>query len=195
LVVGIGAAGIAHVANGVLLVLFQLVALRDLGGPHAYGLIAASEGAGGLIGSVIALRVRPKYPLRVGWLACALLSLWAAGYVWPGTLTTVVFTGLLGYAGLMFFSVMWETAIQNAVPHQLLARVASWDMLVSFVGMPLGNAMAGPLANWLGARTVIGGCAVVLLGATLSPLLWPSSRELGHDPLTPTKQPTPAAAG
>ena len=178
LFVGIVAAGVYHVANGVLLVLVQVVALRELGGPHAYGFIAAAEGAGGLIGSAIALRVRPAYPLRIGFACLGLMPLWAVGYIWPGTLSTVVCTGLIGFAGLMFFSVLWETAIQDAVPHELLARVASWDMLVSFVGMPLGNALAGPLAGWYGAKPVIGSCAVVLLVAGLAPLLWRSTRTL-----------------
>lgn len=175
---GIAAAGIYHVANGVLLVLVQVVALRDLGGPHAFGFIAAAEGAGGLIGSAIALRAQPRHPLRIGWLACALMPLWAAGYVWPGRLDTVIVTGLTGYAGLMFFSVMWETAIQDEVPHHLLARVASWDSLVSFVGMPLGNALAGPLTGWYGVKPVIGGCAIVLACCALAPLLGRGSRNL-----------------
>lgn len=178
LVVGIGAAGVYHIANGVLLVLVQVVAIRELGGAHAYGYIAAAEGAGGLIGSAIAMRARPQHPLRIGWLTCALMPIWAAGYVWPGRLDTVLVTGLIGYAGLMFFSVMWETAIQDEVPHHLLARVASWDMLVSFVGMPLGNALAGPLTGWYGVKPVIGGCAVVLACCALAPLLWRSSRNL-----------------
>lgn len=185
LLVGIGAAGVYHIANGVLLVLVQVVALRDLGGAHAYGYIAAAEGAGGLIGSAIAMRSRLRYPLRVGWFTCALMGAWAGGYVWPGRLDTVIVTGLIGFAGLMFFSVMWETAVQDGVPHHLLARVASWDMLVSFVGMPLGNALAGPLSSSYGVKPVIGGCAVILSCSALAPLLWRSSRNLRHADLAP----------
>lgn len=178
LFVGVMAAGVYHVANGVLLVLVQVIALRDLGGPHAFGFIAAAEGAGGLIGSAIAFRASPKHPLRIGWLTCALMPLWAAGYVWPGRLDTVIVTGLIGYAGLMFFSVMWETAVQDGVPHHLLARVSSWDSLVSFVGMPLGNALAGPLAAGFGIKPVLLGCAAVLACCALAPLAWRSSRDL-----------------
>lgn len=177
---GILAAGLFHVANGVLLVLVQVIALRDLGGPHAFGFIAAAEGAGGLVGSAVALRVRPRHPLRVGYLTLALMPVWAAGYVWPGTLTTVLCTGLIGFAGLMFFDVMWQTALQDGVPHQLLARVSSWDAMVSFVGMPLGNALAGPLSQWYGVKPVIAGCAAVLMVASLAPLLWRSNRHLRH---------------
>lgn len=192
LFVGVVAAGVYHVANGVLLVLVQVIALRDLGGAHAFGFIAAAEGAGGLIGSAIAFRVSPKYPLRIGWLTCALMPLWAAGYVWPGRLDTVIVTGLIGYAGLMFFSVMWETAIQDHVPHHLLARVASWDMLVSFVGMPLGSALAGPLAAYFGIKPVLLGCAPVLACCALAPLAWRSSRDLRRTDPEPETGPDPA---
>ncbi|RNI21306.1 MFS transporter [Flexivirga caeni] len=178
LVVGIVAASVYHVANGVLLVLVQVVAIRDLGGAHAFGMIAAAEGAGGLIGSAVAIRARPRHPLRIGWLTCALMPVWAAGYVWPGRLDTVIVTGLIAYGGLMFFSVMWETAIQDHVPHQLLGRVASWDMLVSFVGMPLGNALAGPLAEWFGIKPLMLGCAAVLACCALAPLAWRDSRNV-----------------
>ena len=47
--------------------------------------------------------------------------------------------------GLRFLSVAWETAIQDHVSHPLSARVASWDALMSFLGVPLGNAPVGPL--------------------------------------------------
>lgn len=193
LFVGIIAAGIFHVANGVLLVVVQVVALRDLGGPHALGFIAAAEGFGGLVGSAIAMRARPRYPLRIGWPACALLSIWAAGYVWPGRLDTVIVTGVVGFAGLMFFSVLWETALQDHIPHHLLARVASWDMLVSFVGMPLGNALAGPLTEAYGVKPVLLGCAIVPACCTLAPLAWRSSRDLRRtDPEEePVSEPDP----
>lgn len=195
LFVGIIAAGVYHVANGVLLVLVQVIALRDLGGAHAYGIIAAAEGAGGLVGSAFALRIHPRHPLRVGFAMLGFMPLWAAGYIWPGTLTTVVCTGLIGFAGLMFFDVMWQTALQDGVPHELLARVSSWDMLVSFVGMPLGNALAGPLAEWYGVQPVIGGCAVVLLLAGMAPLLWRSVRNLRHSSGVPAERPASVATG
>jgi MFS family permease len=168
---GVLAATVYHVANGVVLVLIQVVAIRDLGGASAAGLIAAAEGFGGVVGAAIALRYKPARPLRAGWLALLLMPLWVLAYVWPGVLAAVLIGAVLGYAGLSFFSVAWETAIQDHVPHRVLARVASWDMLTSFLGMPLGNALAGPLANALGIDRVLAGCAVVLCGASLAPLL------------------------
>jgi MFS family permease len=175
---GVLAAGVYHVANGVLLVLTQVIAVRHLGGASALGTITAGEGLGGVVGAGLAMRSRPARPLRAGWFALILMPLWALSYVWPATLVAVVAGGFIGYAGLLFFSVHWDTAIQDNVPHRMLARVTSWDMLTSFVGMPLGNALAGPLSSAFGTRPVLVACAAVLLGSAVAPLFVAGTRRL-----------------
>jgi MFS family permease len=175
---GVLAATVYHVANGVVLVLIQVVAIRDLGGASAAGLIASAEGFGGVVGAAFAMRYKPVRLLRAGWLALLLMPLWVLAYVWPAVLTAVVLGAVLGYAGLSFFSVAWETAIQDQVPHRLLARVASWDTLTSFLAMPVGSALAGPLALAFGIDHVLLTCALVLFGASVAPLFVPGSRRL-----------------
>jgi MFS family permease len=175
---GVLAATVYHIANGIVLVLSMVVAVRQLGGASAVGVISAAEGIGGFAGAAIAMRLRPRRLLRAGWLALLLMSLWVMGYVWPGVLPAVMAGAVIGYAGLSFFSVAWETAIQDHVPHHVLARVASWDMLTSFLAMPLGSAMAGPLSSAFGTDPVLVGCAIVLFGSSLLPLLARGSREL-----------------
>ena len=186
---GVLAATVYHVANGVVLVLAQVVAVQQLGGAKSVGIIAAAEGLGGFLGAALALRVKPRRMLLVGWSALPLMTLWVLSYVVPGTLSAVLVGAVVGYAGLIFFDVCWETAIQDQVPHHLLARVASWDTLTSFLGMPLGNALAGPLSRWFGMDRVLAGCAGVLLLASVSPLLVKGTRTLvrpgpgAHTPL------------
>lgn len=179
---GVVAAGVYHVANGVVLVTVNVVALRELGGPSAVGVISAAEGLGGLIGSVVAMRVRPKRPLVAGFVALGLMPVWVMAYVWPGTLTGVLIGAVVGYTGLMFFGVCWETAIQNHVPHDLLARVSSWDILTSFVGMPVGQALAGFLTDRFGTDPVLTGCALVILVAGVGPLVVRGTRRLTWAP-------------
>lgn len=167
-----------HVANGVVLVLAQVVAIQRLGGASSAGFIAAAEGLGGFLGAAVALRVKPRRMLLAGWAALPLMTLWVLAYVVPGTLAAVLTGAVVGYAGLIFFDVCWETAIQDHVPHHVLARVASWDTLTSFLGMPLGNALAGPLAHSFGIDRVLVGCATVLLLSSLAPLLVTGTRSL-----------------
>jgi predicted MFS family arabinose efflux permease len=179
---GVVAATAYHVANGVVLVTVNVLALRELGGPSAVGLISAAEGLGGVIGSVIAMRARPRRPLVAGFVALGLMPVWVMAYVWPGTLTGVLLGAVVGYSGLMFFGVCWETAIQNHVPHDLLARVSSWDILTSFVGMPLGQVMAGFLTDRFGAQPVLMACAAVILVAGVGPLAVRGTRRLRWEP-------------
>ena len=176
------AAGVYHVANGVVLVTVNIIALRELGGPSALGVIAAAEGLGGVIGSVIAMRVRPSRPLVAGFIALGLMPVWVLAYVWPGTLTGVLLGAVIGYSGLMFFGVCWETAIQNHVPHDLLARVSSWDILTSFVGMPVGQALAGVLTDRFGTHPVLVACAGVILVSGVGPLAVRGTRRLRWEP-------------
>ena len=175
---GVLAATVYHVSNGVVLVLAQVVAVQQLGGARSVGVIAAAEGLGGVLGAAVALRVKPRRMLLAGWATLPLMTLWVLAYVVPGTLSAVLAGAVVGYAGLIFFDVCWETAIQDHVPHHVLARVASWDTLTSFLGMPLGNALAGPLAHWFGMDRVLAGCAGVLLLASLAPLLAKGTRTL-----------------
>ncbi|MDT7573433.1 MAG: hypothetical protein QOE05_3607 [Actinomycetota bacterium] len=175
---GVLAATGYHVANGVVLVLAQVVAIQQLGGARSAGFIAAAEGLGGFLGAAVALRVKPRRMLLAGWAALPLMTLWVLAYVVPGTLAAVLAGAVVGYAGLIFFDVCWETAIQDHVPHQVLARVASWDTLTSFLGMPLGNALAGPLADGFGINRVLVGCAAVLLLTSVAPLFVAGTRGL-----------------
>lgn len=175
---GVLAAGVYHIANGVLLVLVQVVAIQQLGGARSAGFIAAAEGLGGVVGAAIALRFKPSRPLQAGWSALLLMVFWPLAYVWPGVLLAVMAGAVIGYAGLSFFSVAWDTALQDHVPHHVLARVSSWDILTSFLALPIGNALAGPLAHYFGTDRVLVGCAVVLFGAAGFPLLLRSTQTL-----------------
>jgi MFS family permease len=186
---GMLAATVYHVANGVVLVLTQVVAIRDLGGASALGVIAAAQGAGGVLGAAIAMRYRPTRLLRAGWLTLLLMPIWVLSYVWPAALTAVALGAVLGYAGLSFFSVAWDTAIQDHVPHRVIARVASWDTLTSFVGMPVGNALAGPLAHTFGINHVFIASAVVLFVSGASPLFVAGSRRLVRPTMTQSESP------
>lgn len=185
---GVVAAAVYHVANGVVLITVNVLALRDLGGPTALGFIAAAEGLGGVVGSAVALRVRPRRPLVVGFLALGLMPIWVLAYVWPGVLSGVLLGAAVGYGGLMFFGVCWETAMQDHVPHHLLARVTSWDILASFVGMPLGQALAGVLGERYGVTNVLVACAVVIFVSGVAPLAVRGTRAM-----TQTSAQSPAA--
>ncbi|WP_433222816.1 hypothetical protein ACQP00_24495 [Dactylosporangium sp. CS-047395] len=128
------------------------------------------------------MRLKPRRLLRAGWLTLLLMPLWALAYVWPAELVAVLAGAVIGYAGLIYFDVAWETAIQDNVPHRALGRVGAWDTVTSFVAMPIGNVLAGPLSHAYGIDRVLTVCAAVLFVAALSQLLIPGTRRLTRAP-------------
>ncbi|MEV4352290.1 MFS transporter [Actinoplanes sp. NPDC049596] len=192
LMFGLFGATVYHIANGIILVLVQVVAIERLGGPSAAGFIAAAEGLGGVIGAAVALRFKPRRLLRAGWFTLLLMPLWALAYVWPAELVAVIAGAIVGYAGLIFFDVAWETAIQDQVPQRMLGRVSSWDYLTSFIAMPIGNVLAGPLSAKYGTSPILTACAAVLFLSAASQFLVPGTRRLtrlGVSPAPAAKTP------
>ena len=55
-----------------------------------------------------------------------------------------------GIAVSLFFT-LWDTSIQEQVPPAAVSRVSSYDFAVSLGLMPLGMAVAGPIAAAAGA--------------------------------------------
>jgi hypothetical protein len=68
------------------------------------------------------------------------------------------------------FGVAWETSLQQEIPADRLARVYSYDMLGSFIAVPLAQVAVGPLASALGVRNTLLGSAGIILLSTLAML-------------------------
>lgn len=185
-------AAMFHVAGGAFLVLVEVTAVRDLGGAHALGLVTAALGAGGLVGGLVAMRVQPRRMLLWAFLALGLFPLFPLAFAWPGGLVAVMALALVAQAGLLYFDVGWQTAVQQGVPHDRLARVVSWDILISFVALPVGNVLAGPLSEHVATDDLMVGIAAWMLVAGGWPLLVRSVRGFTRD--APATQPSAAIA-
>jgi MFS family permease len=110
-------------------------------------------------------------------LALPLLTLGVLPVVWLLLISAFV-------AGLAIeqFAVAWETTMQEHVPGDRLARVYSYDMVGSFLAMPLGEVVAGPVAHAVGTRTALIGAAALIVAAVLGILASPDVRRLAHRP-------------
>lgn len=192
LTAGVFAATGYHVANGAVLVLVPILATTRLGGATAIGAVYAAEGVGGVLGALVAMRWHPPRMLALGWLVLILMPLGLLAFIWPGTLLLVAVGAIAGYAGLGYFSTAWETVIQQEIPHRLIARVASWDLLASFVAMPVGSLLAGPLSTSIGDTALLAGCAAVMTICVLAPLALHSTRWIQ---LRPSRLPPSPAGG
>jgi hypothetical protein len=159
-------------------VLGPVVAREELGGAAVWGIALAAQGLGLVLGGLLALRIRPSYPLRVGVGVMVLLVpplvLLALEAPWP--LLAVSMIG--GGVAIELFSVFWDTSLQGHVPNEVLSRVSAWDALGSIVLMPAAFAVVGPLSSAIGISSTLWLCAGIVGVAITAQLLSRSVRLL-----------------
>jgi hypothetical protein len=80
--------------------------------------------------------------------------------------------------GVEQFAVAWQTCVQRHVPPELLARLTAYDMLGSFIAIPLGEVAAGPVSHAIGVRPTLLACGLVIVAAVAAMVASPSVRNL-----------------
>lgn len=179
--------------NAGIRVLGPVAAKEHLGGASAWAVILAAQSVGLVAGSAIALRVRPRYPMRVaayatlGFIPCFFI-LAAGAPVW-----LVALSLLLNGVCADFFSVMWETSLQSHVPQNAISRISSYGVVGNYSFGPIGLMVAGPLSEVVGVSTALTGCGVILTILNVMVCLSPSNRNLTAPSPEPARGPVSAA--
>jgi predicted MFS family arabinose efflux permease len=95
----------------------------------------------------------------------------------------------LAMACLGFLNPVWETAVQQEVPPEVLARVSAYDWLVSLGAMPLGYALGPLLAREFGYAWPLTVAAILVLVSLAIPVSLPDVRNLRlrHAASTPSQ--------
>jgi MFS family permease len=163
-------------------VLGPVVAKQHLGGASAWGLIAASLGAGSVIGGLVALRVTPRRPLVVANLALTLSGLQILALVPPLSTVAIMSACVLGFAGLTFLNEIWFATVGQIIPADVLARANSFDWLLSLIAMPAGFAVWGPIADHVGIQPTLVAAAVILTVPSFLIVLHPAVRSVRRTP-------------
>jgi predicted MFS family arabinose efflux permease len=159
-------------------VLGPVVAHEELGGAAAWALIASAEGAGALIGALIALRVRPRRPLVASNLSL-LLVIPPMVLLGAGSPAVAVAAATVGMGVALALSVvLWETTLQEHVPEALLSRVSAYDWMGSTALRPLGYAIVGPVAAAVGVGATLEVAAALTAVCLLASLAVPDIRGL-----------------
>jgi hypothetical protein len=76
--------------------------------------------------------------------------------------------------------ISWDTSLQEHVPGHALSRVCSFDDLLSYGAIPIGQLSVGPLAAAFGGFRVAEVAGVIYVGAAFFPLAFKSVRSLPH---------------
>jgi MFS family permease len=153
---------LGNVGIGMYLVLGPLVAREHLGGAAAWGLILTAGAVGGVVGGLVAYRVRPQRPVVTAFGLWSLGLAPALALVPPLPVAAIMAANALFFGSVIVGNTLWETSMQRAVQPERLARVGSIDWMLSLCLMPAGQVLAGPISEAMGVRGTL-----VLAGALM----------------------------
>jgi predicted MFS family arabinose efflux permease len=172
-------------ANGAFLVLGPIVAKESLGGAGAWGVILACESVGLVAGGLIVLRARPSRLLLVASLAIFLMVPVYFLLAEAAAVAAIAAGAFAMGVGIEVFGVLWDTSLQQQIPRDRLSRVSSYDALGSFVCIPIGLSIAGPIADQIGVQATLYLAAGVIVVATALVLLVEDVRTLRRTVVEP----------
>ena len=164
-------------------VLGPLIALEHFNGPKSWSFVISAESAGLIVGSLIAIKVKPKFPMRF----LILSSFTITFYIWslakPQSLLLIAFGAFLFGITLDLWGTLWNTALQRKVPRESLSRVASFDAMGSMMFRPIGLAIAAPLSTLVGIENFLQIMAAITVVAIVLPLFDPQVRNMTYEDL------------
>jgi MFS family permease len=173
--------GIGNFAGASLFVLGPVVAKRYLGGAWTWSVLVSMFGAGAVVGGVLALRWRPKRPLLASCVAAipygSQTLAMGLHLPWQALAAVAFVTGI----GLSIHLALWFTVFQQQVPAAHLSRVSSYDALGSFVLIPVGSALAGPVASLIGIYPTLVGSGLISLACIAVVIAQPSVWAIRND--------------
>ena len=124
-------------------------------GVHGWALILSSGAVGLVLCSLTFLRVPLRRPLLLGMLGCALFSVEMIALGTTTELWVLMGAAFVAGASIEVFALGWELSMQEHVPQHMLSRVYSYDMLGSFIAIPVGQLAFGPLGAAFGLQQMI----------------------------------------
>jgi MFS family permease len=181
--------GIGNLAFAGWIVLGPAIADERLGGAGPWAVILTAGGVGAVIGGILAIRIRPRRPLVVCVLAATLISLQTLALALSAPTPVIAAASFVGGIGIAVHLTLWFTVFQQQVPEHAQSRVASYDTLGSFVLMPVGMALVGPLADAIGIVETLWLALVVMWVSWAAILLLPSVWAIRRSAAAPAPSP------
>ena len=185
--------GIGNFAFASYWVLGPVISKRDLGGAPAWAALTAAFSVGALVGGLIAIKIRPKKPLAASCMAAWVFLLQPLGMGLGLPLEVLLVFSLVAGCGLAVHITLWFTVFQQNVPEESISRVSSYDSFGSFVLLPLGAALAGPIAAVIGVHETLIGAAIVIAITQAIVFAQPSVHAIRAREEPPPEIPEPAA--
>jgi MFS family permease len=163
-------------------VLGPYIAKHSMHGASSWGIVVTGEGIGALLGALAGLRFKAKRPLVatvVIFLPTAVQGVLLAFHAPAAVLApAALFAGL----GFSCGSIVWDTALQQTIRPEKIARVAAYSWMSAMVFLPAGYALAGPIAAVVGMREYLLFGAAWLIVSSLLVMRVPSVRNFSTEP-------------
>ena len=164
-----------------VLALGAVLADQELGGAGSWAIITSSFGAGTILGSIVGLRWKPPHPMLAATLAFVGAGCQPAIIALAGSTAAIAaFEALAGIAVAIGFT-QWEATLGRLIPGRALSRVTSLDWFTTVGLMPLGYAIAGPLADTFGLHETMVGATVITVAMFLAALVVREVRTLPQE--------------
>ena len=170
-------------------VLGPLIALKYFDGPKSWSFVITAESAGLIVGALIALKIKPKFPIRFLMISSFTITFYIWSLAKPQSLALIAFGAFLFGITLDLWGTIWSTALQRKVPRDSLSRVSSFDAMGSLLFRPVGLAIAGPLSTLFGLEKFIQILAAITVVAIIIPLLDPTVRNMSYDEVSDLGKP------
>jgi MFS family permease len=165
---------------------------KDTIGEQGWGFVLSAESAGLLGMTLVLLQVRLRRPLLLGMLGFSLIGVPMMALGIQPDLWLLIALAFVAGAGVEVFSIGWNLAMQENIDDDMLARAYSYDALGSFVAMPVGQLLFGPLGDAFGFEAVLVVSGVAAIVISLLTLLSRSVRTLDRPAVVP--EPNPSAS-
>lgn len=164
--------------EGFLGVLAPVQMKEALGGAKDMGFMMFGFGLGAILGTVFALKLRPRRPLLLAVGVCPIVGVWIMALAVPTPLWVLFLAAVASGISLDLMYANWMTTIHTHVPEEALSRVGSYDAFGSLAFAPLGLFFAGPFAHLVGVKTALLVTGIIVFFTALLPLLSHDVRHL-----------------
>ena len=177
---------ISNVAFAAFIVLGPLVFLHHFSNPKTdWGIVSTCGSFGAIVGALASVKLAPRHPLHSGFVASTLIAVPIASLAGPLPFPAIAAAWGFGMGSVALSNTWWETTLQRLIPEHVYSRVRSYDILVSFVFMPIGMVAFGPIAAVVGNEWTLLGAAAVAAVTNIAVAFLPGVRAIETPTLAP----------
>ena len=162
-------------------VLGPLIALEHFNGAKSWSVVITAESAGLVVGALVAIKIKPKYPIRFLQISSFTLCFYMFSLAKPQSLLVIAICAFFFGITLDLWGTLWYTALHRMVPRDALSRVSSFDAMGALVFKPIGLAIAAPISLLIGIDNLIYILVAISVLAISLPLLSADVRNMSYE--------------